>query len=85
VDERLRMDDSIYASVLAAPEGGKRVVLTGPPGAAKTTLAARLMLPSGGRIGAGPRWAPVVLAPVSGSLARAANVPPTARRPEVVP
>jgi MoxR-like ATPase len=35
----LRLDDSLYAALVAALESGKHVVLTGPPGTAKTTLA----------------------------------------------
>ena len=35
----LRLDDGIYAALVAALESGKNVVLTGPPGTAKTTLA----------------------------------------------
>jgi MoxR-like ATPase len=35
----LRLDPEIYASVFSALESGKHVILTGPPGTAKTTLA----------------------------------------------
>ena len=35
----LRLDDSLYAALVAALESGKHIILTGPPGTAKTTLA----------------------------------------------
>jgi MoxR-like ATPase len=35
----LMLDDPVYAAVLAALNAGKHVILTGPPGTAKTTLA----------------------------------------------
>jgi MoxR-like ATPase len=35
----LQLDDGIYAALVAALASGKHVVLTGPPGTAKTTLA----------------------------------------------
>ena len=35
----IMLDDPVYAAVLAALNAGKHVILTGPPGTAKTTLA----------------------------------------------
>jgi len=36
---KLVLPDGIYAAVVAALESGKHIILTGPPGTAKTTLA----------------------------------------------
>jgi MoxR-like ATPase len=38
-ERELLLEDNVYAAVVAALESGKHVVLTGPPGTAKTTLA----------------------------------------------
>jgi hypothetical protein len=35
----LQVDESVYAAIIAAVHSGKHVILTGPPGTAKTTLA----------------------------------------------
>lgn len=39
LDRNLRLDDSVYEALAAAILSGKHVMLTGPPGTAKTTLA----------------------------------------------
>jgi MoxR-like ATPase len=38
-ERELLLEDNVYAAVVAVLESGKHVILTGPPGTAKTTLA----------------------------------------------